>query len=82
MTPSGDGERGWRLTRMKIACCAGDAVPFPVRVTGVPRPPADTWVRVVGVWEPPPPSKRHRTVVHTLRARSLQKIDKPKNPYE
>lgn len=82
VTPSADGERGWRLTRMKIACCAGDAVPFPVRVTGVPRPPADTWVRVVGVWEPPPPSKRHRTVVHTLRARSLQKIDKPKNPYE
>lgn len=80
VTPPGKGEDGWRITRMKIACCAGDAVPFPVRVRGVPQPPADSWVQVVGVWEPP--ARTDRTVVQTLRARSLKKIDKPENPYE
>ncbi|TDC56345.1 TIGR03943 family protein [Actinomadura sp. KC345] len=78
--PAGRGQAGWQLIRMKIACCAGDAVPFPVKVRGLPQPPADSWVRVVGVWEPP--ARRDRTVVHTLRARSVQKIDKPGNPYE
>ncbi|MGP4022631.1 TIGR03943 family putative permease subunit [Actinomadura sp. 3N407] len=82
VTPGGKGRDGWQITRMKIACCAGDAVPFPVTVRGVPQPPADSWVRVVGVWEPPAPDRGDRTVVQTLRARSLQKIEKPKNPYE
>ncbi|MEU8799091.1 TIGR03943 family protein [Spirillospora sp. NPDC048819] len=82
VTPGANGRGGWQITRMKIACCAGDAVPFPVKVRGVPQPPADSWVRVVGVWEPPGPEDRDRTVVQTLRARSLQKVEKPKNPYE
>ncbi|MFG2086921.1 MULTISPECIES: TIGR03943 family putative permease subunit [unclassified Spirillospora] len=82
VTPAAKGQGGWQITRMKIACCAGDAVPFPVEVRGVPQPPADSWVRVVGVWEPPGPGDRDRTVVQTLRARSLQKIKKPENPYE
>jgi uncharacterized repeat protein (TIGR03943 family) len=80
VTPAGKGQGGWQLTRMKIACCAGDAVPFPVRVRGVPQPPADSWVRVTGVWEPP--VQTDRTVVQTLRAHSLRKIEEPKNPYE
>ncbi|HEY8482584.1 MAG TPA: TIGR03943 family protein [Spirillospora sp.] len=74
------GRPGWQLTRMKIACCAGDAVPFPVMVRGVPQPPADSWVRVVGVWEPP--RRTDRTVVQTLRAQSVTRIKKPANPYE
>ena len=78
--PSGRDQAGWQIIRMKIACCAGDAVPFPVRVRGLPQPPADSWVRVVGVWQPP--ARRDRTVVQTLRARSVQKIEKPGNPYE
>ncbi|WP_165950184.1 TIGR03943 family protein [Actinomadura sp. GC306] len=80
VTPAGTERGGWQLTRMKIACCAGDAVPFPVRVRGVPQPPADSWVRVTGVWEPP--RQTDRTVVQTLRAHSLKKVEKPKNPYE
>ncbi|XRQ06681.1 TIGR03943 family putative permease subunit [Actinomadura welshii] len=80
VTPAGKKRAGWQLTRMKIACCAGDAVPFPVRVRGVPQPPADSWVQVVGVWEPP--AQQDRTVVQTIRARSLTKVEKPENPYE
>ncbi|WP_067895478.1 TIGR03943 family putative permease subunit [Actinomadura chibensis] len=75
------GKGGWQLTRLKIACCAGDAVPFPVIVRGLPQPPADSWVQVVGVWKPPPPGTK-RTVVQELSGHSLDRIKKPKNPYE
>ncbi|NDU76975.1 TIGR03943 family protein [Actinomadura sp. DSM 109109] len=81
VTPPAKGARGWRVTRLKVACCAGDAIPFPVIVRGLPRPPADTWVRVDGVWEPPPAGRR-ATVVQTLRGRSLQRVGRPGNPYE
>ncbi|WP_171064444.1 TIGR03943 family putative permease subunit [Actinomadura soli] len=78
VTPAG---KGWQITRLKIACCAGDAVPFPVRVRGLPRPPADTWVEVVGIWKPPGPGTKG-TSVQELSGRSLKRIKKPKNPYE
>ncbi|MEV0660360.1 TIGR03943 family putative permease subunit [Actinomadura luteofluorescens] len=81
VTPPAKGERGWRVTRLKVACCAGDAIAFPVIVRGLPRPPADTWVRVDGVWEPPARGRR-ATVVQTLRGRSLQRVGRPGNPYE
>ncbi|WP_433475170.1 TIGR03943 family putative permease subunit [Spirillospora sp. CA-142024] len=81
VTPAGKGDRGWRVTRLKVACCAGDAVPFPVIVRGLPRPPTDSWVQVVGVWEPPA-TGRGATVVQALRGRSLQRIGRPGNPYE
>ncbi|MGI5206059.1 TIGR03943 family putative permease subunit [Spirillospora sp. CA-108201] len=81
VSPPAKGERGWRVTRLKVACCAGDAVPFPVIVRGLPRPPADTWVRVDGVWEPPATGRR-ATVVQTLRGRSLQRVGRPGDPYE
>ncbi|TDD83802.1 TIGR03943 family protein [Actinomadura darangshiensis] len=81
VAPGVKGEGGWRIVRLKIACCAGDAVPFPVTVRGLPRPPSDTWVQVVGVWTPPA-TGRSRTVVQAVRGRSLQKIEKPRTPYE
>ncbi|MFI0405642.1 TIGR03943 family putative permease subunit [Actinomadura sp. 3N508] len=78
VTPAG---KGWQITRLKIACCAGDSVPFPVRVRGLPRPPADTWVEVIGVWKPPRPGTKG-TSVPELTGHSLKRIKKPKNPYE
>ncbi|HEX2313890.1 MAG TPA: TIGR03943 family protein [Thermomonospora sp.] len=77
--PAHDG--GWRLTRLKMSCCAGDAIPFQVTVHGLPRPREDSWVQVVGTWTPPrvpdPASGGH-----DLRGLSVQPIRKPKNPYE
>ncbi|MFI0369056.1 TIGR03943 family putative permease subunit [Actinomadura sp. 1N219] len=81
VSPAANGERGWRLIRLKMACCAGDAVPFPVIVRGLPRPPEDAWVQVVGVWQPPPAGRR-ATAVQELQGRSLQRIKKPRSPYE
>lgn len=74
------GGKGWQVTRLKMACCAGDAIPFPVVVHGVERPPADSWVKVVGVWRPP--SGTAVTGLHEMQGRSVQRIKKPKNPYE
>lgn len=81
VTPAGKGAQGWQLTRLKVACCAGDAIPFPVTVRGLPRPPADAWVQVEGVWEPTPIGKK-KSVVQVLRGKSLKRIEKPGNPYE
>ncbi|GAA2400759.1 TIGR03943 family protein [Actinomadura vinacea] len=81
VTPAGKGKDGWQVTRLKTACCAGDAIPFPVAVHGLPQPPADLWVQVVGVWKPPAPG-RTETAVQELRDQSVQQTKKPKNPYE
>lgn len=64
-----------------MACCAGDAIPFPVIVRGLPSPPADAWVQVVGTWRPPA-SGRPATGVHELQGVSVQRIGKPRTPYE
>ncbi|GAA2412968.1 TIGR03943 family protein [Actinomadura vinacea] len=79
VTPGPKG--GWQVTRLKMACCAGDAVPFPVVVHGLKRPPADAWVRVVGTWRPPADGKI-ASGVHELQGRSVQRIEKPRKPYE
>jgi uncharacterized repeat protein (TIGR03943 family) len=72
---------GWTLTRLKMACCAGDAIPYTAIVHGLPRPPADSWVRVVGQWVPPASGKA-ATGVHELRGLRVETVKKPKNPYE
>ncbi|WP_395110783.1 TIGR03943 family putative permease subunit [Actinomadura sp. SCN-SB] len=80
VTPRENGG-GWQVTRLKMACCAGDAVPFPVVVHGLKRPPADAWVRVVGVWRPPAGGKVV-SGLHELQGHSVELIEKPRNPYE
>jgi uncharacterized repeat protein (TIGR03943 family) len=79
VTPRGDG--GWQVTRLRMACCAGDAVPFPVIVKGLPRPPADAWVQVEGTWRPLP-AQEAESGVHVLQGTSVKRIKKPANPYE
>ncbi|MFC6882397.1 TIGR03943 family putative permease subunit [Actinomadura yumaensis] len=75
------GEDGWQVTRLKMACCAGDAIPFPVIVKGLRRPPADAWVQVVGTWKPPAPGTS-ATGVHEIQGTSVRRVGKPRNPYE
>lgn len=80
VTPRGKGD-GWYVTRLKIACCAGDAIPFQVVVHGPRQPPADSWVQVVGTWVAPGPGAAAGGV-HELRGQTVTPIKKPKNPYE
>jgi uncharacterized repeat protein (TIGR03943 family) len=70
---------GWTLTRLRIACCAADAVPMQAVVKGVPMPKKGSWVRVTGVWTPP--RKRGGNITQ-ITAQSVQPIDKPREPYE
>jgi uncharacterized repeat protein (TIGR03943 family) len=69
---------GFRLARYQIACCAADAVPAVVRVTGaIGAPPArDRWVTVTGTFNGSPGG------IPELRASSLTEIPPPPDPYE
>ncbi|WP_158566687.1 TIGR03943 family putative permease subunit [Actinomadura craniellae] len=78
--PRPQGE-GWYLTRLRMACCAGDAIPMRVIVHGAARPKTDTWVSVVGTWMPPT-AGAPVTGVHEVRAQHTRPIKKPKNQYE
>ncbi|TDE56551.1 TIGR03943 family protein [Nonomuraea mesophila] len=71
----------WYLARMRIGCCAADAMTMKVVVRGAPAPAADTWVRVTGTWVPregPPPD----TYVPEMTASDVQRISSPAEPYE
>jgi uncharacterized repeat protein (TIGR03943 family) len=69
---------GFRLARYQIACCAADAVPMVIRVTGVQSgiPSVDRWVTVVGRFEPPDGD------VPQVAAITVSAIPSPDDPYE
>jgi uncharacterized repeat protein (TIGR03943 family) len=72
---------GWYLTRMTLTCCAADALATKVEVQDAPAPPADTWVHVIGRYEPsgaPNPS----LAPPVLRAMAVDPTNEPSNPYE
>jgi uncharacterized repeat protein (TIGR03943 family) len=73
--------RAWYLTRMRIACCAADAIAMQVIVRGAPMPPKDAWVQVTGTWRPPAKTTT-RTVFQPIIAASLRRVAKPHNTYE
>lgn len=84
LVPGPDGEP--LLVRMVLSCCAADGRPVKVGMTGEGTPagqPADTWVRVVGVYS----SHTTRDPVNGepipyLRVQSWQRIDPPTHQYE
>jgi uncharacterized repeat protein (TIGR03943 family) len=78
VTPRTKG--GWHLTRLRMSCCAGDAIPLRIVVHGAKQPPRDSWVQVVGTWRPS--AGAVATGVHELTATGVHPIKKPRNPYE
>jgi uncharacterized repeat protein (TIGR03943 family) len=75
---AGDDERGFRLARYQIACCAADAAPVVVRVVGASGdPPAsDQWVTVTGKF------RSGGDELPELVATSIAEIPAPQDPYE
>lgn len=75
-------EGGWYLTRIQVACCAADGVATKVEVRDAPALAEDTWVKVVGRWEPstdPEPD----LAIAALRAKSVKQVAIPEEgPYE
>ena len=78
VTPTADG---WQLTRLALACCAADAVASKVQPVGdVPSLPANTWVSVVGTYNPGGGTQSD-TAVPWVNVRSIQEIPAPADPY-
>ena len=76
---------GWYLTRLKITCCAADAAAIRLRVRNpadLPKLPADTWIRVIARWVPPPNGIVHLGDMPDIRILHLTKVPKPRDPYE
>ncbi|MDP4503237.1 TIGR03943 family putative permease subunit [Nonomuraea turcica] len=74
--------RGWHLTRMRINCCAADALPLEVTVNGAPAPPEDSWVRVTGTWVPWKDGIPSDYVPPAIAATEVVRIEPPAEPYE
>ncbi|WP_433324286.1 TIGR03943 family putative permease subunit [Spirillospora sp. CA-294931] len=72
---------GWQVTRLKMSCCAGDAIAFPVVVRGLAKPPADAWVEVDGIWQPST-GGMSKTGLHEIVGTSVKRVKRPKNAYE
>jgi len=74
-----DEDDPFRIARYQIACCAVDAAPVVVRVTGaVGDPPErDRWVTVVGTFDSVTDDD-----IPTLAATSIVDIPPPDDPYE
>jgi uncharacterized repeat protein (TIGR03943 family) len=75
---AGPEDRGFRLARYQIACCAADAAPVVVRVVGTAgdAPPRDQWVTVTGTFHP------GGEELPELAATSVVEIPPPEDPYE
>ncbi|WP_165977400.1 TIGR03943 family putative permease subunit [Nonomuraea diastatica] len=78
----GEGGRSWHLTRMRIRCCAADALALEVAVHGAPAPAEDSWVAVTGTWVPWPDGVPDDYVVPELAATEVTGIERPAEPYE
>jgi uncharacterized repeat protein (TIGR03943 family) len=75
------GPNRWLLIRLRMTCCAADAVPMRAAITNTPAPPAGTWVQVTGTWSPTWATIDHIDTPQ-LTATGLQRITKPTDPYE
>ncbi|MEV0620114.1 TIGR03943 family protein [Nonomuraea sp. NPDC050404] len=80
MASPGDDE--WHLVRMRIGCCAADAMAMRVLVTGAPAPRTDTWVQVTGTWVPHPPRGSEAYTEPEVAASGVDPIRAPAEPYE
>jgi uncharacterized repeat protein (TIGR03943 family) len=62
------------LTRFYVSCCAADAIPYSVMVAGEPDYPDDTWLNVSG-------SLMRAGGRFVLSPESVERVEKPKDPY-
>jgi len=73
------------LTRMMITCCAADASPIKVTITGtIGKRPANSWLKITGTYAGV--DKAHLAdgddPLPILHAQTVQSVSAPTNPYE
>lgn len=82
VVPEGDATDRYLLTRFTVGCCAADAQPLQVLVTGVSEvPPADTWLEVTG-FASGELAERNLAKLPVIEVRDQQQIEEPEQPYE
>lgn len=80
VSPRPDG--GYDLTRLVVACCAGDSRPVRVEIQDGDRGfAADTWIAVTGSYGGVVPRKGDEQVP-VLRADTVEEVSAPADPYE
>lgn len=79
VTRQGDA---WFVTRIGINCCAADALAWKVEVAGAEAPPARSWVRVTGQWEPVAADPAAAPPTPILNATEVVGIVTPRRQYE
>jgi uncharacterized repeat protein (TIGR03943 family) len=77
-----DHGTGWALTRMALSCCAADGYAIKVDVIGGERLPDDTWLEVVGTWQPTPADADPASALAVLRIEEMRTVKTPAQPYE
>lgn len=75
-------EGAYRLTRFLMACCAADAFPLQVIVTGASPPPLDRWVELDAVWNGEVIELDEFTEIPVVEVVDQTEIDAPDQPYE
>ena len=82
IAPAGDGySDGYSLARMTISCCAADASPMRLHLTGTAKFPSNTWVTAV-VSAQPGTAGADNDYVPTVDLTSMTQISQPSDPYE
>lgn len=81
-----DGPERTQLARMRITCCAADAAPVLVDLSGsaaaaLANTPADTWIEVTGTLRPGSATEANGQVP-TVDITAVHGIPTPPNPYE
>jgi uncharacterized repeat protein (TIGR03943 family) len=71
------------LARLRMGCCAGDAVASLVELRGAePRPADDTWVEVVGTFDRQASAASDDPTRPVIRVERMRRIREPSEPYE
>lgn len=82
LAPAGDGyPGGYSLARITISCCAADASPMRIHLTGTAKYPVNTWVTAV-VSARPGTATADNDYVPTADLTSMKAIAQPSDPYE
>jgi uncharacterized repeat protein (TIGR03943 family) len=81
VVPDTDGPKGtFLLTRFVLSCCAADAYPVSLRISGIRHlPQKDTWVRIEGTWKAHPMQDVRE--FESIEADQLVLIPAPADPY-
>ncbi|GAB3971158.1 TIGR03943 family protein [Actinoallomurus acanthiterrae] len=71
----------WQLVRLRMTCCAADAVPMRIVIKNASAPRADIWVQVTGIWSPAW-AHINGVALPQLIATDQRRIAEPADPYE